>query len=465
MKQPLLCLAAVFCLGIVFANLLKVPYTLIYFLAVLSLILSFLSLRQETRFDLLLLSLSFSLGVLALINSQILSKHHISDYIFHQGNQLKTISGYIDSAPVFRNHKTSFIFRAQEFIKDGSKLDCSGKVLVYIKGRKDLQYGEVLILRGNLNMGRGKFGRYLNRKGIYALLNVQEQAGVVKLNKNRGNFLKKFSLEMKKAMQDVISDNLSKLPAKMLNAMILGERSNIPKPIRNSMAKTGTVHILVVSGFHVGLVAFIIIMFLKVLRLPRNPRFWAAIACLLIYCLITGASTSVVRATIMAVFFIFGSLIKREPDIYNSCALAMISILAINPQQLFDVGFQLSFASVISIVYLYPKMKSFLRLESLKIRVLRYLIGASLVSLSAWIGTMGFIAYYFRVFSPITVLANILIVPLAVLTILCGFSLIFVGCLAPALAPIFASTAELAVGLLLRTSYFLTKIPGAYLYL
>ncbi|MFH1413685.1 MAG: ComEC/Rec2 family competence protein [Candidatus Omnitrophota bacterium] len=382
MKQPLSCLAVIFCLGIIFANLLKIPFTLIYFLAVLSLILSFLSLRKETKFDLLLLCLSFYLGALSLMNSQTLPKHHIYNYISYKDSQLKTISGYIDSALVFRNHKTSFVFRAQELIREESKVKCSGKVLVYINGRKDLRYGEVLILKGNLNMGRGNFGRYLNRKGIYAILNVKEQVGVVKLNKNRGYFLKKYSLEIRKAMQDVIFENLEELPAEMLNAMILGERSNIPKPIRNSMVKSGTVHILVVSGFHVGVVAFIIIMFLKVLRLPRNPRFCAAITCLLIYCLITGASTSVVRATIMAVFFIVGSLIKREPDIYNSCALAMISILAVNPRQLFDLGFQLSFVSVISIVYLYPKMKSFLQIGNLKIRVLRYLISASLVSLS-----------------------------------------------------------------------------------
>ncbi len=219
------------------------------------------------------------------------------------------------------------------------------------------------------------------------------------------------------------------------------------------------------SGFNVGIVSFIIILFLKLIRLPRKIRFAIAIPCLVIYCLMTGASTPVVRATVMAIVFMLGFLAKREPDIYNSLSVAWLFILVSNPTQLFDIGFQLSFSSVIAIVYLYPRIKSNLRIESFKIKYLRFLLEGCLVSFSAWLGTMGFIAYYFKIFSPVTVLANIFIVPLATLITLCGFSLIVMSLIFLPLAPFFASASELLVISLIKINAFLLKLPAAYLYL
>lgn len=216
-----------------------------------------------------------------------------------------------------------------------------------------------------------------------------------------------------------------------------------------------------VSGFNVGLVFFIIILFLKLLRLPRKARICAAAPLLIVYCLVTGASNPVVRATIMAIVFLAAYLFKREPDIYNSLALAALFILWINPRQLYDIGFQLSFVSVLSIVCLYPKINSLLRLKSLRIKYVKFLTGGCAVSLSAWVGTAGFIAYYFKIFSPVTVLANLFIVPLAALITLAGFSLIIVGLLCPPLAQLFSPANEFLAALLLNINAFLIKLPGA----
>jgi competence protein ComEC len=247
--------------------------------------------------------------------------------------------------------------------------------------------------------------------------------------------------------------------------MVLGEKAHIPKLVYNSMVRSGTVHILVVSGFNVGIVAGLVILVLKILRLGRKLRFVLAVFCLVFYCFLTGSSTPVVRATLMGEFFLFSALLKRESDIYNSLALAALFILAVNPRQLFDVGFQLSFASVFAIVFLYPRFSSLARPQALKARWLKAFACGGLVSFSAWIGTLGFIAYYFRIFAPVTILANIFIVPLAAFITLCGFSLVFAALIFPAGAPFFAATAELAVTCLLKINALLIRIPGAYLYL
>jgi competence protein ComEC len=231
------------------------------------------------------------------------------------------------------------------------------------------------------------------------------------------------------------------------------------------MVKSGTVHILVVSGFNVGIVSFLVVLLLKILRIRGKARLCLAALSLVIYCLACGASTPVVRATVMGIFFLAAFFCKREPDIYNSLAVAAILIMLVSPRQLFDVGFQLSFASVISIVYIYPKIKTFLRLERLKSKPLAFLADGCLVSFSAWLGTCGIIAANFRIFSPVTVLANIFIVPLATLITLCSFSLVLVGLALPPLAPFFGRSAELAVGGLLLVNGLLIKLPGAYFYL
>ncbi|OGX18348.1 MAG: hypothetical protein A3K83_06295 [Omnitrophica WOR_2 bacterium RBG_13_44_8b] len=113
-------------------------------------------------------------------------------------------------------------------------------------------------------------------------------------------------------------------------------------------------------------------------------------------------------------------------------------------------------------IYIFPKAKSLLHVEGVKIKYLRLLMESCLVSFSCWLGTMGFIAYYFRIFSPITVLANLIIVPIATLITLCGFSLVIISLILPSLAVPFASTSELLVALLVRASAFLVRMPAAY---
>lgn len=472
MRNPLAILALVFCLGIIVAGDFKIPFLLIYSLAGIFLILSFLAFRKGLRFDVCLVVLFFLLGIGALKNSQILPKCHISKYAYYKNNRLYTLKGFIVSEPVFKINKTSFLFRTQEISFDNFKTKACGDTLTYIKARRDLHYGDCLILSGSLyrpfktvNLRPSSYRDYLANQGIYSIMNVSMPSRVIKLNYRKGSIVKRFALSLKSMIEGVIFKHLSGATASILNAMILGEKRNIPPLLYSSMVKSGTVHILVVSGFNVGIVFLIITLFLKLLRLPRRVRIYLAIPLLILYCLITGASNPVVRATVMAVIFLSSYLFKREPDIYNSLGIAGLFILGINPRQLFDVGFQLSFASVTSIVCFYPKIKLWLGTKSLKTRCLKFIVDTLLVSFSAWLGTMGFIAYYFRIISPITVLANLFIVPLATLITLCGFSFITIGQISPYLAPLFAGSCELLAALLIQINRFLIRIPGAYFYL
>ncbi|MDD2688774.1 MAG: ComEC/Rec2 family competence protein [Candidatus Omnitrophica bacterium] len=466
MKSPLVILTLNFIFGILTAGIVKINFLSAFFLSGLFLISASFSLKKEFFYNFSLSLCLIFLGSCAYINTCVFPRCHISRFLYYKNNS-QTIRGIVNNEPVTRGNKTSFIFRVTGIKLGRYQYNCCGDILVYLKNKKFLRYGEELILRGNLYrpFASSSYKNYLSNQGIFFIMRINSGFDLVRLNKNKGSIFYRVALRLKEKAGDIISRHCNSLTCAVLEAMLLGEKRNVPRLIYNSMMKSGTVHILVVSGFNVGIVAFIIVLMLKLIRVPKKPRYTLAIPLLILYCFVTGASTPVVRATVMAIVFLLGALLRREADIYNSCAIAAIFILMINPRQIFDIGFQLSFSSVISIVYLYPKIKSLLRIDGLKIKSLKIIIEGALVSLSAWLGTLGLVAYYFRIFSPITVVANLFILPLSILITLCGFSLLVMDLTLTQLAPLFASTAELAVTLLIKVNYLLLKPPGACLHL
>ena len=464
-------LSAVFyCLGIILLSLVRVNFWLIVTLGLVISAAACLSFSNNRIFMALILFLALLLGALSLKNSFAIPKCHISNFVAYNNKAVYALSGFIDSQPVAGHKRASFIFRVQEMQFDNLKWPCCGKVLVKVDFLRDFNYGQSLTLIGTprrppvFSPGSRSYRKYLSGQGIYLLMRIKNSLQIIPRESKGANKLILFSLRLRAKLEQVINNNLPDLPAAVLSAMVLGQKKAVPWLVTDHMVKSGSVHILVVSGFNVGIVAFIINLLLKVIRLPRKQRIILTIICLIIYCLVTGASNPVVRATVMGVVLLSAYLLKREADIYNCLAFAALFILMLNPRQIFDVGFQLSFSSVLAITCLYPKVKSFLRLDNCKIRILRFIYEGCLVSLCAWIGTVGIIAYNFRIFSPVTVLANILIVPLATLITLCGFSLVLCGLFFPFLGAIFSTTSAMLITLLLNITAVMVKIPGAYFY-
>ncbi|MDD5026956.1 MAG: ComEC/Rec2 family competence protein [Candidatus Omnitrophica bacterium] len=460
MKFNLTELGLYFCGGIVFTHFIRISFWPAYFLAFTLLLACVFLVRKDFIFKILFAALIFILGCLLLKNTYILPQSHISRFIFYKNNFVYTARGFINSQPYSKEGRISFMFTTQELQFNNSNYRCSGDILVQLKDNRVFSYGEALILRGSIHRPFKLYG-----KNVSAIMRVSISSSAVKLAKNYGQPARKIAFYLKNRIEGIIYRKLAPLTASILDAMVLGEKRGIPAQVYDAMVKSGTVHILVVSGFNVGIVAFMIMLLLKVLRLTRVLRYITAIPCLVIYCLATGASPPVVRATVMAIFFLTGFLFRREPDVRNSLALSALFILWINPRELFSISFQLSYASVAAIIFLYPQLKAFFKAETIKIRPLRFIAEGCLVSLSAWLGTCGFILYYFKIFSPVTVLANICIVPLATLITLSGFSLVIITLVFPALAGPFAWANELFVVLLLKTNNFFIHLPYACLYL
>lgn len=253
--------------------------------------------------------------------------------------------------------------------------------------------------------------------------------------------------------------------ASLLCALTLGDRTGIDDDLAEAFARTGTIHLLAVSGFNVAVVAWVVWTLTSLAGLGRRASGALVLCAVGAYALITGAPPSVVRAAVMSGAYVLSIMGRRQPDAVNAAALAALVLLAARPFDLFNPGFQLSFAAVLGILLLSGDIAAALGPgESLLQRVAGE-AGVSLphricrqlhrlaamtggVSLAAWLAVLPLTAYYFHLFSPITVLVNLLVVPIAGFLTVFGFFHLALAACSPMLASVPAFLARGATGLL-----------------
>jgi len=187
--------------------------------------------------------------------------------------------------------------------------------------------------------------------------------------------------------------------------------------IKEAFNKTGTTHILAISGYNIMIISWAVLSLL-VYFFKRRTAFWLSVAIIILFTILTGASSSVVRASIMGLLLLFANGYGRLYDPKNSIILAGVAMIWSNPFALvFDIGFQLSFVAVIGLMYLYPRIDSKLK----KLPKLGNLKEMFLMTLSAQIAVAPLLIYYFKNFSLVSLLANILILPFLPAAMFIGF--------------------------------------------
>lgn len=203
----------------------------------------------------------------------------------------------------------------------------------------------------------------------------------------------------------------------ILAAINLGDTSMLTTELRNSFSSTGVAHILAVSGFHVGIIALLMASLLKVLYLGKYSltiQSGVIVIFIWVFAYITGLSAPTVRASIMLSLFMLGNLLSKQPDKYNTVASTAFFMLLYQPFYLFDLGFQLSFLALTSILYFYPRLYSWIKVRN---PIIAAPWGWICISLAAQIGTIPLCLYTFQSVSglfifttiPITLLASLLI--------------------------------------------------------
>ncbi len=210
-------------------------------------------------------------------------------------------------------------------------------------------------------------------------------------------------------------------------ALLLGQQQELDKEIRNAYAETGTMHILAVSGLHVGIIYAILLFPLKGIRLNNTPRkiyLIAVVSLIWMYALLTGFSPSVIRAATMFSLFTAGQMRERKPSSFNILAFSAILMIAFDPDVIYEVGFQLSYLAVGGILLLQPLI---LRWWLPPNQILEYLWQLTAVSLAAQLATFPLSIYYFHIFPSYFLLANLIIIPLSFLVMQAGIPLLIFG--------------------------------------
>ena len=295
---------------------------------------------------------------------------------------------------------------------------------------------------GPVAEGLFDYRNYLQRLGVYYQLSVRSAEDWKPLSlPSRAPLVDRFTAWSKKTLALGLAEEDE--PLHLLWAMTLGWKTALNGEVAEPFMRSGTMHIFAISGLHVALISGILVSLLRLVRVTRAWCGTIVIPLLWAYAYVTGWQASAVRSTVMMSVVIFGWSLRRPSDLLNSLAAAAFLILLWDPQQLFQAGFQLSFFVVLSLALLEPIAKQVRQSLSLSDPFLprelmpawkrwletslRWLIASVMTSLAAWVGSIPLVAYYFHLVTPISLLANMIVVPLSGFALASNMASLLIG--------------------------------------
>ncbi len=435
MRRPLFYPLLALILGILIGDATAFPFIFLAAAAIAVLLFLLWSVRSKwnTAAFALILAFTFIVGLTGISQHQ--SLIHDPGHIWHKAGAGKlTIEGtVIESEQIFPQNNV-LVVQCLRIIKDQTATPVKGTIRLAVGAPSDFGYGDfirftttVKKISGFHNPGGFNYERYLNRQGIFVSGYVTGQADIVLIRHQQANRFRQALEDYRLYLKRLIYANAPTPEREILEAMTIGNQKTIPPAILDHFAKTGTSHILSISGLHIGIVAstgffltLLLLKFSEYLMLRFNILKIASAAALIpviIYALVAGLGTPVLRSMIMALAFLLAVMLGRARDLYNILFGAALVILSIAPEALFEISFQLSFSAVLALIYMVPKFSqpafSFLAplprwLQSGFRRAYLFI----LVSVAATLGTLPIIVFYFNRISTVTLIANLICVPI-----------------------------------------------------
>ncbi len=478
MRRPALKTALGFCAGIILGYFTEIPLSYISFIllgiCILYLILGIITkiLKSELAIYSCILNLLIFIiiGVSGMLwyemRTTLFPENHIKYYLSQKEVE---VGSKITKAPELKADKTILECNVENI----GKQVVTGKIRITLKyPTKEFEYGDRIEICGKIrhpNFPRNPesfdYREWLKRRDIYATMNIYKSGNIRIVGENLGNpIISKVALPMKKSIRNTIDEHLSWIQGAFLKGIVIRERGFLPRRIQEYFQNTGVVHILAVSGLHIGIVAFIIFILLSVFRIPLVIRQILTAVFLVLYAIMVDLRPPVIRATIMTILGMIALTSERDTDSLNIISFAILLILFLNPQSLFDVSFQLSFGAVLSIIYLNPKIYSLLfRRIHIKNSMINYFLKIFVVSLSVQIGLAPLIAYYFWKVPVISIIANVFVIPLTGVCIALTFAMSIVNLLPwEFLGNIFACANWGVTTFTLTIIEWFSKIPYGY---
>jgi len=365
--------------------------------------------------------------------------HH--DFHFskiHAPEQGTVLVGEVADVPVNKENWVKIELAINATGPNADSLEsASGSLLLYLQrdsAAESLAYGDQLVLSGKAttveppaNPNAFDYGRYLHFQNIHYQAFVKN--GNWKMVKRNDHFsLYGTAIFFQKQFTETLRKHLKTENEFAVGAaLIFGYRSEVPEEVMTAYSQTGAVHILAVSGMHVGILFVILNFFFK--RIKTRNRYWQWGKAILIlvaiwsFALVTGASPSVLRSATMFSFVVLADALGRNKNFYNTLTASAFCLLLYDPYWLLSVSFQLSYLAILGIVYFQPKIAALWVIEN---KIGNYLWELNAVSLAAQLMTLPFTLLYFHQFPTYFWLSSLVLVPLSGLELGAGLLLLIV---------------------------------------
>lgn len=361
-----------------------------------------------------------------------------------QAARIHSYRGYLIDEPIATERGHSFLLQIAQLNSLHGSQAVRAKVKIHLFGKlPSLFYGDEICIQGSptritppTNPDVFNYQRYQKRKGICWQDSVQV-SHLHRTGRQRGIYLFRFSFFARGYLLQGLAQHLSPASYALVEGILLGNKKALPTETISAFSTAGAMHILAVSGLHVGFVYLLLHALLIVLpnyRWLYLTKTLLLVSGLWLFALLAGCSESVVRAVMMFTTLQFGRLLQRKTTPYNTLGLAATVLAILNPDSVFSISFQLSFVAVLGIVYLQPKLHNLGRplLDALpykNTRVVRGIWDLLLVSVSAQMAVLPLTLHYFHLFPTYFLLTNLCLVPPLSLLIpsallLCGVYLV-----------------------------------------
>ena len=403
-------------------------------------------LLQNIAFGITTYLLAFTLGMMNFyIHSDLNSKNHYSKKLFEETNSIRAIV----TTTLKPNTKYNKYFISLSHFNDSIT---SGKLLLYVpkSNIKTLHSGDEIWLNSTIypipkafNPYQFDYSKYLEKQNVFHQIYTQEnQIKIIQRHKTLDFYIENLRNNLTKSFDIHHFEPKTKA---IIDALILGQRLELDKETIADYSNAGVIHILAISGLHISIIYFFIVFLLKPLKRIRfgaEIQLLIVLAILWLFALLTGLPASVTRAVTLFSFISIGNYFNQPKAIYNALAISAFLILLMKPNAIFDIGFQLSYAAVLSIVLFQPFYKKFYFSEN-KIAV--YFTDTVLVSLAAQIGVLPLSLYYFNQLPLLFLLANLVIIPLSSLVLIAGIVILPLNYILPSFAIFLGKILEFSI--------------------
>ena len=368
-------------------------------------------------------------------------------------NKRLKIAGKVVGFPDYKRDRVEVELALEQLISDKTTIDVCGNILLKIKDANFFpNYGDRLTFEGKIvepnrerNPGEFNYKQYLAANNIHGLVYIRDIQEIKVLSSDGKRTVQHAVQFVKSKLYFAINDLYGEKTRPLVKGLLLGERGEISSELRNAFAKSGVIHALAISGLHIGYISIIFYVLFSLLRFSYQARIIAVLLSIFSYNLLIGFEPPTIRASLMGGLFLIGRLIQKPTDILNIISAAALIILLVNPLELFQASFQLSFCAVISIIYIYQRLRIFFEKTSIfrtlmKTKFGEYVGTLFLVSMAAQLGTLPIVVYYFHRIPVIAIVLNLIVIPLVGVVIALGFATIFFSFFSVTVAQLYAHT-------------------------